>query len=369
MSVTLRFRDRNFPPSRPPAFFRYNDNDEDQVSRILFAIMADKHGRNPNDIQSLAKMLGALNGDMNARTDGDMGGHQGQYTGHTTRAEFESNLLKMLEMIDLDDSPRPPAFNCKRAATGQTMLHLACSLGLQRFVAGLVSRGGVSVNPPDKGGYTPLHMAALNDHHLIVRRLISCGADPSLRTLSGLTPEDLTKSPEVLQALRHVERHVQVRPRGTGTVLSASNSAASLPSLGETFSEAEMPRYPRASATAGSSEDSSDDETSDGADTEDNDDEFFLEMRRRSTRETVQEGPSPEMLPEPAADARLGSPTAAMAAFKEQLAAQVQQIQQTMALHLHQFRQLPQFGYLPQMPNMPMLPRSEERRVGKECPV
>lgn len=360
VSVTLRFRERNFPPSRPPAFFRYNDNDEDHLSRILLAIMADKHGRNPNEIQSLAKMLGAMNGDMNTRSDGDMGGHQGQYTGHTTRAEFESNLLKMLEMIDLDDSPRPPAFNCKRAATGQTMLHLACSLGLQRFVAGLVSRGGVLVNPPDKGGYTPLHMAALNDHHLIVRRLISCGADPSLRTLSGLTPEDLTKSPEVLQALRHVERHVQVRPRGTGTLLSASNSAASLPSLGEAFSEAEMPSYPRASATAGSSEDSSSDDTSDDADAEDNDDEFFLEMRRRPTREAAQEGPPPEMLPQPAADARVGSPAAAMAAFKEQLAAQVQQIQQTMALHLHQFRQLPQFPYLPQMPNMPMLPMLPE---------
>ncbi|KAK1829229.1 ankyrin repeat protein [Podospora conica] len=349
VSVTLRFRERKFPPSRPPAFFRYNDNDEDQVSRILFAIMADKHGRNPNDIQSLAKMLGSLNGEMNNRPDGDMGGHQGQYTSHGSRAEFESNLLKMLEMIDLDDSPRPPSYNCKRAATGQTMLHLACSLGLQRFVAGLVSRGGVLVNPPDKGGYTPLHMAALNNHHLIVRRLISCGADPSLRTLSGLTPEDLTKSPEVLQALRHVERHVQVRPRGTGGLLSPGNSTASLPSLGEPLSEAELSRYPRASATAGSSEDSS----SDG---ENSDDEAFLEMRRRPTGEVVSEGPPADMLPQPAADARVGSPAAAMAAFKEQLTAQVQQIQQTMALHLHQFRQLPQFPYLPQMPNMALLP-------------
>ena len=79
-------------------------------------------------------------------------------------------LLRCLDLIDLDDSPNTPRLNYRRPS-GQTMLHFACSLGLHRFVAALLARGA-NPEPRDKGGFTPMHFAAMHGHPQIVRRLI-----------------------------------------------------------------------------------------------------------------------------------------------------------------------------------------------------
>jgi len=97
--------------------------------------------------------------------------------------------------------------NLRRRSTGQTMLHLACALGLHRFVAGLLARS-VNTDVRDNGGYTALHLAPLNNQPEIVRRLICAGADPTIRALSSLTAAEVA------------ERSREVRGRGVSAAMA-----------------------------------------------------------------------------------------------------------------------------------------------------
>src|SRR6185436_2258970 len=87
----------------------------------------------------------------------------------------------------------------------------------------------------DNGGYTPMHLAALNNQPEIVRRLIYAGADPTIRTLSGETAADVAKSVsrsrEVLLAMQRIERHA--RSKSSSSLYSRASSATSLKSLWE----------------------------------------------------------------------------------------------------------------------------------------
>ncbi len=119
---------------------------------------------------------------------------------------FEGHLLKLMELMDLSNSTRKLPLNLRRRTTGQTILHLACKMGLHRFVASLLARGA-DPDPRDNGGYTALHMASMSNHTEIVRLLIPYGADPTLRTLSGLTAADVAWSKEVVRIIQRYEQH------------------------------------------------------------------------------------------------------------------------------------------------------------------
>jgi hypothetical protein len=294
------------------------------------------------------------------------GGGGGQFNGYASGAEFESHLLKVLDLIDLDDSPHKPRLNLRRA-TGQTMLHLACSLGLHRFVAGLLARGS---NPDmhDKGGYTPLHMASLNNHPEIVKRLMLGGADPSLRTLSGLTAADVASSSEVVWAIRRVARHE--RSRSVGSLQSRSHSrASSMTSLRslwdpqtavtqigpeyavqpdtEPDTGEESPEYSGEESPEYSSENLASEDDSDA------NNEAWIKSRRSSVassrRASMHGGAGEPRNGRARVGAGLHSPAAAVTALKDQMTTQMHNFQQAMALHL---QNMPQFPYLPQMPAM-----------------
>ncbi|KAF3917156.1 hypothetical protein ABW20_dc0100621 [Dactylellina cionopaga] len=113
--------------------------------------------------------------------------------------DLEAQLLKLLDIIDMDDSPYPAKLNL-RNRQGQTMLHLACSLGYNRFTAALLARGA-NPDTADKGGFTPTHFAVLKGHKELVRRLRVNRADLNVRSLSGVAPEDLTDADDILVEL------------------------------------------------------------------------------------------------------------------------------------------------------------------------
>ncbi|KAJ9141939.1 Ankyrin repeat protein [Pleurostoma richardsiae] len=336
--------------SKQQPLFNYIDDYENQLIRSALSVMSHKMTGKLEDAREIARRL-MFNNDTSG--GGSSAGNSAGYT-----LNFETQLLRVLEFLDLDDSSNKVRLNLRRRS-GQTMLHLACALGLHRFVAGLLARGA-NADARDKGGYTPMHLAALNDHPEIVRRLIQAGADPTIRTIGGLTPAEVATSRDVLRAIRRIERHA--RSRSGGSLHSRANSATSLRSLWEPTSSAratttavEFSTSTEESESAGESpEYTSGDLSSEEADVDELDGPW-LDMRRTSTHSQRRRATdvSPPQVPAVGARREPASPTAAMTAFREQFTAQFQQFQQAMAMH---FQNLPQFPSFSQMPNMPPLP-------------
>ncbi|CAK7217017.1 SPT3 Dosage dependent suppressor of Ty-induced promoter mutations-like protein [Sporothrix bragantina] len=364
--------------------FKYLDDDEQQLLRAALTVLSRKMTGKIEDAQDVARRIigsetstwgtsgGGTSGGSSAGSTRNAAGNSNNLALSPGSPNFETHLLKVLELIDLDDSSNQTRLNMQRRTTGHSMLHLACVLGMHRFVAGLLARGA---NPDvrDNGGYTPLHLAALNNQPEIVRRLIHAGADPTMRTLSGLTASEVTTSRDVLRAIKRFERHA--RSRSGGSLHSLTNSTASLRSLWEPMGMSTIRR--RASGAAADRESTEDSENSSRAEVdsssyaasgddeasneqEEEGDEEWLDMRpgsrvmsrgsmsihgRRGVRDASQ-GPDPTTAAVAAAAARganvptaLASPAAAaVSAFKDQLSAHFQQL----------------VAQIPQIPNNPL---------------
>ncbi|KAI0472313.1 hypothetical protein F4859DRAFT_515164 [Xylaria cf. heliscus] len=349
--VTIRQPGRR-QAMQQPAFFNYRDDDEDQLIRTALTVLASQYGGPLADPTGFARSI------LFAQTSASGSGNQASHTnGNGTFTRFsldsgeavEASLLRILDVMDLDVGPHKARINYRRSS-GQTMLHLACSLGFVRFVAGLLSRGA-NVHIRDKGGFTALHLAAMNDHPEIVRRLIAKGADRDVQSISGLTPMDVARSLPVRRNLQLVEnnfrsRSVDLRRR------SRASSPSPVRSLWEHSTTRRRHRREILSgdfdaATATDGDDSSEQSTTE-------EDDNWLDIRRaRFTgprRRSTAKSPVVNEVDESQA-----SPSATMAAIREQVATQLQQFQHIMAVHL---QNLPQFQMpnIPQIPNLPPMP-------------
>ncbi|EMR68798.1 putative ankyrin repeat protein [Eutypa lata UCREL1] len=336
--------------------FRYVDDDEHRLIRTALTVLGNKLGGKITDVADIARNIiygpAGNGGSWNSSGSGSgqaPGGNN--FSTHLQDSDVETGLLRVLELIDLDDSPNKARINLRRSS-GQTMLHLACSLGMVRFVAGLLSRG-VNVGIRDKGGFTALHMAAMNDHPEIVRRLIMKGADPTMRSLSGLTPADVARSNDVIRILRRIETHS--RSRSGSSHHSRVSSASSLRSLWDPPSMSPAKRDEFLDDSRGSDEESSEDDNDSSAnvDSEEEEEDFMKMMDRGRPRLEVPNA-------RPAVPAGPVSPSAAMAAVRDHFAAQIQQFQHSMAMQFQNFPQLqvPQMLQMPQNMQM-MLPDAQ----------
>jgi hypothetical protein len=340
------------PLPKQTAYFKYIDDDEQQIIRTALSVLGHKMTGKMEDVRDLARRIvgdGPSSWGGATTTQSPTGGaNQQQVTGFnaaTFGVDVEATLLRCLDLIDLDDSPNMPRLNLRRGS-GQTMLHLAASLGLHRFVAALLARGA-NPEPRDKGGFTPMHFAALHNHPQIVRRLLLSGADPTVRSLQGYTPADMSTSDEVRRAARRIEHHS--RTRSGSSLRSKTSSATSLRSLWEptrlTSAVDNLALSDDSDANDNEYEDEDDDAAQDGA--------FWMRSRRPSAqvparkelpdvKDPILEIPTLNVV-EPV------TPSAAMTAFRDHVTAQIQHIQQTMHAN---------FPNLPQMPrlDMPTLP-------------
>ncbi|KAK7747677.1 SPT3 Dosage dependent suppressor of Ty-induced promoter mutations-like protein [Diatrype stigma] len=325
--------------------FRYVDDDEHRLIRTALTVLGNKLGGKITDVADIARNI--IYGPAGSGGSWSSGSGNGQAPGsnnfnsHQQDSDVEAGLLRVLELIDLDDSPNKARINLRRSS-GQTMLHLACSLGMVRFVAGLLSRGA-NVGIRDKGGFTALHMAAMNDYSEIVRRLIMKGADPTMRSLSGLTPADVARSNDVIRILRRIETHS--RSRSGSSRHSRVSSASSLRSLWDPPSMTPVKRDEFLDESKGSDEESSEVDEGDSSadvDSEEEEQDYVKMMDRGRPRLEVSDA-------RPAVPAGPVSPSAAMAAVRDHFAAQIQQFQHSMAMQFQNFPQL----QVPQMLQMP----------------
>ncbi|KAI0025737.1 hypothetical protein F4780DRAFT_774600 [Xylariomycetidae sp. FL0641] len=351
--VTIKQRGGSAPLNcgQQPQVFRYIDDDEERLIRTALAVLGNKLGGDMADVAEIARNIiyGAGNGGSwgpsGSGSGGQAPGNSFNSLGLESKESVEKSLLRILEFIDIDDSDRKARIDLRRK-TGQTMLHLACSLGFLRLTVGLIMRGA-TVGLRDKSGFTALHMAAMNNHPEIVRRLLQSGADPNVRTLSGLTAFDVTHSNDVMQELQDMDNHA--RSRSCGSRHSRANSASSLRSLWDRppAAQARGAEYRSNCTTPDIYRDS---DSLEGAESEGADPQF-LDMRRPQFPGTATRPP----FEWPAGAA---SPSAAMMALRDQVSTQLQQFQHSMALHLQNFPQLqmPNMPQMPQMPQMPMFP-------------
>lgn len=313
----------------PQATFTYKDDSENHLLRLALNVLSGKLTGHTDDIRGFVNRI-IDSGSGGANLNG-AGGFSGGPTGYSMN--LETQLLKVLDLLDLDDSTNKARLNLRRK-TGQTMLHLSCVLGLHRFTAGLLVRGA-NPNVQDIGGYTPLHYAAMHNHPELVRRLIQHKADPILKTRNGLLASDIATTRDVIRVIKRAGRR--------GSLHSRANSATSLRSFWEP-----SPALPASDEFASSETTESEDvvEFSSEADYEE---DSWLDMTRTGLRGKMAQSSRPSRIDIPDTEVHSGLASPAVTAFKDQL----QQIQQTMAAH---FQNLPHLPQMPQMPNISALP-------------
>jgi len=93
------------------------------------------------------------------------------------------NLEATKFMLDIGADPK------KGDKRGMTPLHYAALYGRGDSVIPLLIEAGVSVNVREATGMTPLHCAATGESEATVKLLLASGADKTLKTLFGATPE------------------------------------------------------------------------------------------------------------------------------------------------------------------------------------
>ena len=344
------------PVPKQQVLFKYVDDDESELLKHALLLVNQKMTGTIEDAGNIARRIISTypSGGGGAWSGGPTRGseHQRQISALQSclanSMDIEAAVLKCLDLIDLDDSPFQAHLNLRRP-NGQSMLHISASLGFHRLVAGLLARGA---NPDlrDRNGMSPMHMAALHGHSNIVRRLRLAGGDPTLRSLLGFTPADMATSRSVLDAVQALSPTLRSTSAGSRAGLYRhGSSATSLKSMWDPMSDI---------ASLGiedSSSDESEDEESQYSCRSDFDPAAVptvvqaLSRSRHNSNAVKPPFPILNNPPPLSETAGMLSPAAAMTAWRDHLAAQIQHFHQSVNWTLPN---LP-IPTLPPMPNLP----------------
>lgn len=382
--VAVRFI-HNYPqntavPSTPQTYFTYINDDEPQIIKHALMTLVHKFtGRTEDPSEIVRKMrngtfMGSEHRNGNSGNGGGVIGHAAAAPhlqaseaepGFVDPVDLESWLLRCLDLIDLDDSPFPPRLNMTRP-NGQTMLHLSASLGFYRFVAALLARGA-HPDLRDNNGMSPMHIASLHNRWNIVRKLRLAGGDPRLRSLRGYTPADMASTPEMCEIIDALERSswslsARATPTSQQTRASSESSFRSL-RIARSIPGSVAPEsvLPNETDTALSSDDEG--APSQGSNVAAAPPVWVLSRRNSTTEDNkfLDDRTSEDA----AGNDRLLAAANAWSAWRDQIAAQVQQLQQSV------HRTLPNLP-IPNLPPMPNLPDYQDypmmRRISSLVP-
>ncbi|RMZ77874.1 hypothetical protein DV738_g4192, partial [Chaetothyriales sp. CBS 135597] len=222
------------PSQTRSTIFTYIDDRELEILRLALRTIGKQMQHPTDDPFSAAQQL--LQGQQQSMwgapaTYSMMGAHQraaGLDGAPMDTLELENVLVFLLEFIDTKTPSALQRLDLRRPS-GLTLLHLASSLGLTRFVAGLLVRGA-NPNLADKNGNTPLHHAAMNGHTHIIHRLRLAGGNHQARCLRGFVPADLATSLLAYQAVFTPPSHYRSRSVG-GTPIRLHSRRESTSSL------------------------------------------------------------------------------------------------------------------------------------------
>jgi hypothetical protein len=221
-----------------PSLFTYVDDRELEMFRLALRTLGKQLQHPTDDPYSAAQQL--LQGQSHSMWLGH--GNYGMGGGHQRHAggasmdtlELEGMMLQFLEHMDDQRHFRAPRLELQRPS-GLTLLHLASSLGLTRFVAGLLSRGA-DPDMIDNNGHTPMHHAAMNGHTHVIHRLRLAGANHQARSIRQFIPADLATSLLAYQATMTTVDRYRSRSAGGTPLRLHSRSSSSLRSFWENAS-------------------------------------------------------------------------------------------------------------------------------------
>ena len=236
VAVTVRSAlDRSsIQPLREPTLFNYIDHDEKEMIKQALQVVSQQFSGTSGPAYDFARKILSSFGPTSTVFDSGSSAPNQQHRKATTYRDepfdlkdLESVVLKCLEIVDLDDNPNRVNLNF-RGDCGRAMLHISASLGYYRLVAGLLARGA-HPDVRDDNGMTPIHMASLNGNVQIIRKLRSAGADPTIRSLNGTRPADIASTPRARRTVDELGYHSRSRSSESTPVkhLSRVNSLQS----------------------------------------------------------------------------------------------------------------------------------------------
>lgn len=175
-------------------YFRYYDDTDRQLIELALQVVGLKMNGRIEDAREIAKRIisssnGRIPPALYRQLDGQGGSGGNNASIGMSRTQLDANLTACIDLIFSHGVQKVSSWELA-TREGQTMLHLACILGLPRFVAAL-TEAGADVDAQDKNGYTPLHFAALHEHYDVVQTLLDDGADAGLPAADGMTPLDI----------------------------------------------------------------------------------------------------------------------------------------------------------------------------------
>ena len=184
--------------SQDQIYFKYNDNSEENMMRHTLALLNQQFTGGSIEAreftQKLLSSFGTQDAELSMNGFIPPSSSQSPYNGPSMKdwkvfRNLEDAILSCLELIDLDEKPNQVDIN-RRDMMGQSILHLAAYMDYYRVTAGLLARGA-DVDIRDGNGLTPMHLASLRGNAKVIRKLQSSGADSAVRSLDGRRPSDL----------------------------------------------------------------------------------------------------------------------------------------------------------------------------------
>lgn len=170
-----------------PQVFTYFDDTDHQLIELALQVVGLKMNGRLEDARDIARRIV-----KSTTAFDDASVQQLQNSAASSRRatnlsldHLENLLLKCLDLIDSFASNYTPNWQ-HPTSEGQTMLHLAACLGLNRFAAALLERGS-RLDVQDKSGYTPLHFAGLHQNETLIALFLYHGANPQQHTYTGET--------------------------------------------------------------------------------------------------------------------------------------------------------------------------------------